>query len=240
MAIEGLPHPVLFSDFVNLTAIDVAGQHVEFKHVFFTWMGLAILAGIGFILKANLREVPGKFQSAFEFLIEGLENFIVGNMGERGRQFVPLLVGIFIFIIIMNFLGLTPGCDAPTANLNTTAAMAIFVFLYYNYIGIKSHGAAYIKHYTGTNKALIPLMFPLEIISNLARPLSLTLRLFGNIFGEEMTLLIFFSFGASIYVGTLVGTVPLFFLFALAKTLQAFIFFILTLTYIKGAMEHAH
>ncbi len=240
MAVEGLPHPLLFSDFFNLTKITLGGVELDFKHVFFTWMGLAILAGVGYLIKNNIRMVPGRLQACFEFLIETLENFIVGNMGEKGRRFVPLLCGIFIFIITMNFLGLTPGCDAPTANLNTTAAMAIFVFIYYNAIGIQTHGKEYIKHYTGTNKALIPLMFPLEIISNLARPLSLTLRLFGNIFGEEMTLLIFFSFGASIYIGALIGTVPLYFLFTLAKTLQAFIFFILTLTYIKGAQAHAH
>ena len=83
-------------------------------------------------------------------------------------------------------------------------------------------------------------MFPIEIISHLARPLSMSLRLFGNIFGEEMTLLIFFSFGASVFVGVLFGTVPLYFLFLLGKTLQAFILFILTMIYLQGAVEHAH
>lgn len=237
---ESLPHPLLFSTVANMDTVTLGGVQVEFKHVFFTWLGLAILAGVGFLVKKNIKMVPGKLQAVFEFYIESAENFIVDNLGEIGRRFVPLLCGIFLFILTMNFLGLTPGCDAPTANLNTTAAMALFVFVYYNYIGIKTHGTHYIKHFTGSNKALIPLMFPLEIISHLARPLSLTLRLFGNIFGEEMTLLIFFSFGASIYIGALVGTVPLYFLFLLGKTLQAFIFFILTMIYIKGAVEHAH
>lgn len=140
----------------------------------------------------------------------------------------------------MNLLGLIPGFDAPTANLNTTASVAGFVFVFYNILGIKTWGAHYIGHFTGPSKALMPLMFPIEIISHLARPLSMSLRLFGNIFGEEMTLLIFFSFGASIYIGALVGTVPLYFLFLLGKTLQAFILFVLSLIYIKGAIEHAH
>ncbi len=240
MAVAGLPEPLLLSSIANMRTITLAGVEYEFRHVFFTWVGLAILAIVGALLKGNIKMVPGKFQAVFEYFVEAAENFIVDTMGEKGRRFVPLLCSIFLFIITMNFLGLTPGMDAPTANLNTTAAMALFVFIYYNYIGIKTHGAHYIGHFTGSNKALIPLMLPLEIISHIARPLSLTLRLFGNIFGEEMTLLIFFSFGASIYVGALLGTIPLYFLFMLGKTLQAFIFFILTMIYIKGATEHAH
>lgn len=236
----GLPHPVLFSTIANMDTVTIGGNVVDFKHVFFTWLGLGILAFVGFIIKSNVKMVPGKFQAGFELLVETLENFIVSNMGEEGKRFVPLLAGIFIFIVTMNFLGLTPGFDAPTANMNTTAAMALFVFVYYNFLGIQKHGFHYIQHFTGTNKYLMPLLFPIEIISHLARPLSLTLRLFGNIFGEEMTLLIFFSFGASIYIGALVGTVPLYFLFMLGKTLQAFIFFILTMTYIKGSLDHAH
>ena len=114
------------------------------------------------------------------------------------------------------------------------------MFIYYNYVGIKQWGPQYIRHFTGSSKALMPLLFPIEIISHLARPLSMSLRLFGNIFGEEMTLLIFFSFGASIFAGVLIGTVPLYCLFLLAKTLQAFILFILTMIYLQGAVEHAH
>ncbi len=236
----GLPETVLFAKMANMYKLNFTGEELAFGHVFYTWMGLLILLGVGFLVKKNVQMIPGKLQAMFEYLVETLENFTVENVGEKGRKFVPLLCGIFIFIITMNFLGLMPGCDAPTANLNTTAAMAIFVFFYYNIVGIKTHGFHYIQHFTGTNKALMPLMLPLEIISHLARPLSLTLRLFGNIFGEEITLIIFFSFGASIYVAALVGTVPLYFLFMLAKSLQAFIFFILTMVYIKGSLEHAH
>ncbi len=236
----GLPHPFLLSTIFDMNQITLFGQVVEFKHVFYTWVGMAVLFAVGFVIKRNIKTVPGTLQNIFEALIEALENFILSNMGDKGKRFVPLLVGIFIFVFGMNIMGLIPGCDAPTASLNTTVAIALFVFLYYNYIGIKSWGAHYVNHFTGSNKALIPLMFPIEIISHLARPLSMSLRLFGNIFGEEMTLLIFFSFGASIYVGVLVGTVPIYFLFLLAKSLQAFILFILAMIYIQGAVEHAH
>lgn len=236
----GLPHPLLLSTVFDMNQVTLFGQVVEFKHVFYTWVGMLVFVAVGFLVKRNIKTVPGTLQNVFEALIEALENFIISNMGEKGKRFVPLLVGIFIFVFGMNLMGLVPGCDAPTASLNTTVAIALFVFLYYNYIGIKSWGGHYIGHFTGPNKALIPLMFPIEIISHLARPLSMSLRLFGNIFGEEMTLLIFFSFGASIYVGVLLGTVPIYFLFLLAKSLQAFILFILAMIYIQGAVEHAH
>ncbi|MCH5277251.1 MAG: F0F1 ATP synthase subunit A [Desulfovibrionaceae bacterium] len=236
----GLPEPLLLSTVLHLDEVTIGGQSVDFKYVFFTWIGMLILAVTGLILKSRISMVPGRLQNFFEALVGALEDFIVSSMGEKGRRFVPLLAGIFIYILTMNYLGLIPGLDAPTANLNTTVSVALFVFVYYNYIGIRQWGARYIGHFTGPSKPLIPLMLPIEIISNLARPLSMSLRLFGNIFGEEMTLLIFFSFGASIYAGVFLGTVPLYFLFLLGKTLQAYILFILAMIYIQGAMEHAH
>lgn len=238
MAAEGLPHPVLLSTIFNMDTLP--GSSVDFKYVFFTWVGMFLLLILGIMVRKNVVLIPGRFQSVLEVLVGGLQDFILNTMGEKGRRFVPLLIGIFLYIFSMNLLGLVPAFDAPTASLNTTAAVAICVFLYYNYIGIRSWGPRYIKHFTGSTKALIPLMLPIEIISHLARPLSMSLRLFGNIFGEEMTLLIFFSFGASIYIGVFVGTVPLYFLFLLAKTLQAFILFMLSMIYIQGAVEHAH
>ncbi len=240
MAAEGLPHPLLLSTIFNLDYIEICGQQVRLTYVFFTWCGMIILTLLGLKARKSINLVPGKFQSFLEAGIGGLEKVIIQTMGEKGSKFVPLLIAIFVYVFIMNLLGLVPGFDAPTANINTTIAIALFVFIFYNYIGIKTWGKKYIGHFTGSNKALMPLMFPIEIISHLARPLSMSLRLFGNIFGEEMTLLIFFSFGASIYIAALIGTVPMYFLFLLGKTLQAFILFVLSMIYIKDAMEHAH
>ena len=190
---------------------------------------------------AELEEKMTDTENVLVRLVDGLEKFVLNNLGEeKGRRFVPLLASIFIYVLTMNLLGLVPGCDAPTANLNTTISIALCVFIYYNYVGIRTWGFGYIHHFTGSSKPLIPLMFPIEIISHLARPLSMSLRLFGNIFAEEMTLIIFFGFGASIYVGVLLGTVPMYFLFLLGKVLQAFILFILSMIYIQGSVEHAH
>jgi F-type H+-transporting ATPase subunit a len=169
-----------------------------------------------------------------EVMVDGLESFIINIMGESGRRYVPFLCCLFVYSLCMNLMGLVPGFDAPTANLNTTAAMAVLVFLYYNFLGLKSWGPKYIKHFSGPMPALVPLMLPIEIISHLARPLSLMLRLFGNIRGEELILVLFFS------LAPLFATLPVYFLFGLAKMLQAFIFFLLTMLYIRGALEHAH
>lgn len=231
---EQLPEPVLLSELFHMDKVTIAGQTVEFRHVFYTWIAMLILFIVGLIVRRKLTLVPGRLQNFLEVLISSLENFTVINIGEEGRKFFPVLIGIFLLIAVENLLGLIPLCDAPTANINTNIGMAIFVFLYYNYEGIKKWGFHYIHHFMGPSIVLAPFMIILEFISHLARPLSLTLRLFGNIKGEEIVLLLFFL------MAPLIGTIPVYFLFLLAKLLQAFIFYILTLIYLKGALEPAH
>ncbi|MDR2051208.1 MAG: F0F1 ATP synthase subunit A [Deltaproteobacteria bacterium] len=230
----GLVHPLLLSTKLDLDEMVIFGESLEFKHVFYTWVAMGLLALIGLIVRGRLKMTPSGAQNVLEAVIGGLEDFIVVNMGEAGRGFVPVLCGLFLFILTMNLMGLVPGLDAATANINTTAAMALFVFIYYNAVGLFRWGPGYIKHFLGPMLPLAPLMLPLEIISHVARLLSLTLRLFGNIRGEELVLVIFFT------LAPLFSTLPIYFLFGLAKSLQAFIFFMLTLIYLKGAVEHAH
>lgn len=219
-------HPVLFSDLLHIDG--------SLKHIFYTWVAMAILFAVGFILRGRMKLVPTGLQNVMEVLIGGLEEFTVSVCGEQGRKIYHIVGGIFLFIITMNFLGLIPGCDAPTANVNTNAAMALFVFIYYNAIGIRRWGPKYIKHFMGPMLPLAPLMLPIELVSHAARPLSLTLRLFGNIWGEEIVLVLFFA------MAPILATLPIYFLFGLAKTMQAFIFFLLTTIYLKGAMDEAH
>lgn len=230
----GLVHPLLISTELGLDSAVINGQTVEFKHIFYTWVAMAILIVVGLVVKRKLKMVPTGTQNLLETIVGGLEDFVINNMGEAGRRYVPMLCGIFFFILCMNLMGLVPGFDAPTANLNTTASMAVFIFLYYNFLGLKSWGPKYIKHFMGPMPVLVPLMLPVELVSHLARPVSLALRLFGNIRGEELVLVIFFT------LVPLFATLPVYFLFGLAKTLQAFIFFLLAMLYIKGAIEHAH
>lgn len=234
MAAGGLPHPVLITTLLNVDSVTILGKTVEFKHVVFTWIIMAALFILGLIARQRITLVPGKLQNVLETLIDGLEQLTIDTIGEEGRRFVPLLCGIFIFILTLNITGLLPGFDAPTANINTTLAFALFVFVYYNFQGIKRWGPGYIKHFMGPKLALAPLMLPIELVSHIARPVSLTLRLFGNIRGEEIVLALFFG------LLPVISTYPVYFLFMLAKVLQAFIFFMLTMIYLKGALEHAH
>lgn len=206
----------------------------EYIHIVYSWVIIAALIFLGWLATRRLTLVPGKSQNVWEALIGGMEDFVVQNMGEAGRKVFPVLFTLFIYILFMNLTGLVPGADAPTANINTNVGMAIFVFLYYNYWGFKLHGLHYIKHFTGPFWWLAPLMLPIELISHLARPLSLTLRLFGNIRGEEIVIALMF------FLAPVLGSLPIFFLFILMKAMQAFIFFMLSLMYLKGAFEEAH
>jgi F-type H+-transporting ATPase subunit a len=225
----GLPHPVALVP----EALKAIGLEVP-VHVAYTWVVMLFLFTLGFLVNKNIKMVPGKLQNVFETIIGGLEDFVVTNIGEEGRKVFPVLCGLFLYILCSNWFGLIPGVDAPTANVNTNAAMAIFLFSYYNYIGIKKWGFRYIKHFMGPIPALSPLMLILELISHLARPLSLTLRLFGNIRGEEIVLILMFT------LAPIIGSLPMYFLFMLGKFIQAFIFFMLGMIYLKGSIEHAH
>lgn len=225
----GLPEPLTFSEIID----HAIGLHMP-VHVYYMWLAMIILFTCGLMLRGRLQLVPGGLQNVFEAVIGGLEDFTVTNIGEEGRRVYPFLCTLFMFILVMNYIGLVPGCDAATANINTNAAMAVCVFLYYNYQGIRKWGFGYIKHFMGPMPALAPLMLILETVSHFARPLSLTLRLFGNIRGEEIVLVLLFV------LAPVLGTLPMYFLFLLGKTIQAFIFFMLTMIYLKGSMEHAH
>ena len=231
----GLPEPILLSELVHLDKVTIAGQTLDFRHVFYTWVAMLILFGLGFLVRNRLTLVPDKLQNVLETVIGGLEDFTVQSMGEKdGRRVFPVLGVLFIFIMTQNLLGLIPAFDAPTANLNTNVGMAVFVFLYYNYLGLQRWHGHYLHHFTGPMPVLAPVMLILELISHLARPLSLSLRLFGNIRGEEIVLLLFFL------MAPLISTLPIYFLFLLAKVLQAFIFYMLAMIYIKTALEPAH
>ena len=221
-----LEHPLLFSSLLGI------GE--DYKHVFYTWCAMAILLIVCLKLRGRLKLIPTGLQNFVEVIIGGLEEFTVATVGEQGRKIYPLLCAIFLFVLVQNLLGLVPGCDAPTANMNTNAAMALFVFCYYNFVGLKNWGPGYIKHFMGPMLPLAPLMLPIELVSHCARPVSLTLRLFGNIRGEEIVLMLFFA------MAPVAATLPSYFLFFVAKALQAFIFYMLTMIYLQGAMEHAH
>jgi len=227
----GLPHPLIYMDLLR----NALGLHGDWAYyVMHTWLVMIILFTLAFLVRGRLQMVPGGLQNVFEMVIGGLEDFVVSNIGEEGRRVFPVLITLFLYILFSNYMGLIPGCDAPTANLNTIVPLAVILFLYYNYHGIRKWGFGYIKHFMGPVLGLAPLMLILEFISHCARPLSLTLRLFGNIRGEEIVLVLLF------FLAPVFSTIPMYFLFLLAKTIQAFIFFMLGTIYLQGALDHAH
>jgi F-type H+-transporting ATPase subunit a len=229
-------------------------------HVTYTWLVMVILAGVAFAASRNIQLVPRGLQNVLEVVLEQFVGIIDDVMGREGRRYLPLIATLGLFILTGNLIGLVPGMAGPTANLNTTAACALVVFIAYHWIGVRKQGAlTYLKHFTGPVPLwLKPMMFVIEIISHLARPLSLTLRLFGNMVGGHILLaVIFLLMGldgligwalsgslAGAVVGGIGGAVTIVFtvgflypLKILVSFLQAFIFVMLTMLYISGAIE---
>jgi F-type H+-transporting ATPase subunit a len=179
----------------------------------------------------NLKPVPSKMQSFLELLIHTFENQLVETVGEQGRKYVPLVATIGIFIFSSNLLGLIPGLMSPTSNLNVTAACALVVFIYYHWQGIKSQGFfKYLKHFMGPIPLLAPLMVPIEIISHFSRIVSLSIRLFGNIFAEELLIVVMLSI-IPFFLPLPFMAVAIFTAF-----IQAFVFVLLTCIYLSGAV----
>ncbi|HSE92592.1 MAG TPA: F0F1 ATP synthase subunit A [Methylomirabilota bacterium] len=230
-------------------------------HVTYTWLVMIILAGVAFAATRNVALVPRGVQNFMEVVLEQFVSLIDDVIGHDGRRFLPLIATLGLFILTGNLLGIVPGVAGPTANLNTTAACALVVFVAYHAIGIRAQGPVnYLRHFMGPVPWLAPLMFPIELISHLARPLSLTLRLFGNMFGGHILLaIIFFLMGldgligwalsgsaAGVLIGGVGGVIMVVFtvvflypLKILVAFLQAFIFVMLTMLYISGALEDA-
>lgn len=171
------------------------------------------------------------FFENFVFIITSLSDLVIGS---QGRVFIPFFASIFLFIWFNNLLGLIPGMGAATGNVNTTLALGAFSFLVYNIYGFKEHGWAYLKQLMGPVLFLAPLMFLIELISHLVRPLSLGLRLYGNMVGDHTVLAIFLD------LAPIVIPVIFYFLGFFVCTMQAFIFTILSMVYMSIALSHEH
>ncbi len=194
-----------------------------------------ILLGLGCLAGRRISLVPKGAQNVFELVVGGLEEFMVDVTGEEGRAFFPFIASVFLFILGCNLIGLLPGFLSPTSNINTTLALALCTFFYTHYLGIKYHGVKYIKHFLGPIPALAPLFFIIELVGHFARVLSLTLRLFGNIMGEDIVLTILL-----LLAGMFLAPLPMMFLAVFTSVVQAFVFTLLSMMYFAGAMEHAH
>ncbi len=234
-----LEHPPIVQLPNFLAFLGVPGEWMP-AHLTFTWLVMGFLVVMGAMAVRTLRPVPGPLQNIVEAVIEAFDNLLDQMIGRQGRQFLPFIGTAGLFILTSNLLGNIPGFQPPTANWNTTVALAVTVFLYYNYCGIRKHGLLnYLKHFCGPILPLAPLMFLIEFIGHLARPVSLSIRLFGNIFGEEsvITILLSLSWLVMPYFIWLGIMLPLSLFTAVVQT---FVFIMLSMVYIAGAVEEGH
>lgn len=204
-------------------------------HVIMAVCVVALLAAVLAPIRKRLSvEKPGRLQQSLELLVKGTHDLIEEAVGHGfGARFLPFILGLALFIFTCNIFGQVYFLQPPTANPSTTFALSITAFLFYNWVGVRDNGLfKYLKHFMGPLPILAPLMVPIEIISHLARILSLALRLFGNIFGEHTATGIFVALVPFVVPWPMMG------LGIFGSLLQSFIFIMLTMAYIQGAVGH--
>lgn len=207
------------------------------SNAFFVSAILLLIVALGYreLKKTEEEIIPEPrftFRNLVEMIVEAISKIVADSMGPRGREFILIVGTLALFILFNNLSGLVPGFIPATDNVNTTFACSLTVFVLTHYYGFKEHGIKYLKHFTGPFWWLAPLMVPIEIIGHLARPLSLGLRLFGNITGDHLVTAIFFG------LVPLVVPLPVMFLGLFVAFVQTFVFILLSMAYFSGAISH--
>jgi len=231
---RGILTPLLFPAAVKAGGEMLANAHKSVDTLAYTWLVMAILILVSFLATKGIKSMPGGLQNFMEVVVGGIENMITDTMGEHGKRFYPLVATLALFILVCNLFSLIPGFFPPTASVNTNAALAVIVFLTTHIVGVQEHGFKYIKHFLGPIMWLAPMMFFIEIIGHFSRIISLTLRLFGNIGGHEIMIMVFFAL-VPLFVPLVMMVLGL-----LVCFIQAFVFMLLTMIYIQGSLEEAH
>ena len=239
--VNALLGPIVAAALRPLGIVFEPGQEVIPDFIVMSLLILVLVSVICLLIRSRLSvESPGKLQLLLEEAVTFLYGMVDEYIGPKGRRYLTLVGTMFIFILFGNLMGLVPGLMAPTSNINVTLGCALTVFVYYQYQGFKEQGVVgYVKHFMAPPGApvwIAPIYFPIEIISHLSRVLSLSVRLFGNIFGEELVILILFS------IVPFLVPLPMMFLGIITSSLQAFIFAMLTTIYLAGAVvvDHGH
>jgi F-type H+-transporting ATPase subunit a len=234
---------VLFNNYLAgwgnwlLSLFNVHAEHPARPWTNFITMQL-LVAAIIVVLFAVLRprlsmDRPGKTQHIFETIYTFLRGEASDSIGHEGPKFLPFLGTLFIFILFSNLIGVIPGFESPTMNPSVPAGCALLVFVYYNFMGFKQQGVfTYMKHFAGPMPMLAPLMVPIELISHMARPLSLTIRLFANMLAGEKVTVVFLGLTYLIAPAVFMG------LHVFVSFLQAYIFVLLTMMYLSETVPH--
>ncbi|MDR2367326.1 MAG: F0F1 ATP synthase subunit A [Deltaproteobacteria bacterium] len=229
-----MEHPVMLLVWL-LEKIGLGHFAHQYYYLVYTWFFMLVVIILAWLAASKLTLVPGRIQNLAEAIIESIASFQDTVMGPHGRFVFPFTATVMIFVFICNANGLIPGSSSPTASLNTTLAMALSIFFTTHVLGFRSNGIKYLKQFVGPVPLLAPIMIPLEIISHLARIISLSLRLFGNIMGEDLVLAVLFMLAGAYLV-----PLPMMFLGLFTSFLQAFIMTTLAMMYISEAIEHEH
>lgn len=249
---EGLKELANWVTLVNEYWHDAPFAHFlhQWENVVFSLMAGFFLIGISFFAARKKSLIPDPLQNALELAVESLENLVTGIIGPRGRPYIPFIGTLFLYILVQNSMGLVPGMKSPTSSLNTTVALAICVFFYVQGIGIKENGIiGYLDHLMGSPRDLVgwimvPLNLPLHILEEFIKPMSLSLRLFGNVLGEDSLIAAFVGLGilSLSFIHSPIG-LPLQFPFLLLSillgTIQALVFSLLSTIYISLMLPHA-
>jgi len=221
-----LPYPISNIPEPNLTALVIA----------------LVVVGLALAFRKSLQGagdpvVPEQgitLRNVMEVLVEIVVGLSDSIIGKKGRQYVPLFGTLFLFILIANLSGLIPGVTPPTSSFFVNLGMGIIVFIAYHYYGVRANKAHYIKQFMGPMLLLAPLLFVIEMFSHIFRPVSLSIRLFGNMFGDHLVLETFSN------LTKLVIPVAFYILGTLVSVIQAAVFTILTVIYVAMAISHEH
>jgi len=212
------------------------------ENIIFSLIIVCIISLIAYFASRKRSLIPNRLQNACELVVGGLDNFVCGVLGEKGRKYTPFIGTLFVYIIFMNLFGLIPFMKSPTSSWSTTFGLALCVFIYVQYSALRELGfLGYLDHMMGKPRGIlafsvfVPLMmFLLHIVSELVKPISLSLRLRSNIWGDDMLLAVLSGFG--------LGGVPLLvfssLLAILASVVQAVVFSLLSTIYFALVLTH--
>lgn len=239
LAAEGMPH---FVNYYNLLSSQLGLDATRYVPIFGSLFTLILTIVIGLRFKRSTEAVSGDLtpssKPSLSMLVETALDFVYGlskeHCGKNYRSYMPLLAGLFLFILFSSLSGLVPGLPPATEDFNTNLAMGAIAFLSYNYAGVKEHGASYAKQFMGPFLILAPLFIGIELVSHSVRPLSLAFRLLANIFCDHLLL--------GVFSGLVPLVVPSLFLCfgLLVAVIQSFVFTLLTGIYINMAISHDH
>ncbi|MBN2721350.1 MAG: F0F1 ATP synthase subunit A [Campylobacterales bacterium] len=215
--------------FTYFGAVVGHGDAMIIAHIFLV---LALVLLVSFFATKSMQLVPTGSQNIMEAYLGGVIAMGKDVIGENlARKYLPLVATIGLFVFFSNVVGIIPGFESPTSNINVTLVLALVVFVYYNFEGIREQGfLKYFAHFAGPVKLLAPLMFPIEIVSHISRIISLSFRLFGNIKGDDLFLWVL------LMLAPWFMPLPAYVLLTFSAILQTFIFMILTYVYLAGAV----